>query len=116
MGRGWARSAGAPPAEELKKKLAALAAKQSPDAATLLEADLYAPLLAWAEDYALRMHGTRAPWAAQAAAAPTEAEAAAETVEMAVDEPDAAADAEAEARRRGKRPLSPAADRCHACE
>ena len=30
---------------------------------------------------------------------------------MVVDELDAAADAEAEARRRGKRPLSPAADR-----
>ena len=29
----------------------------------LLEADLYAPLLAWAEDYALGVHGTRAPWA-----------------------------------------------------
>ena len=87
---------------------------ESPDAATLLEADLYAPLLAWAEDYALKVHGTRAPWAAAAAAASTEAEAA-DAAPMAVDQADAA-DADAEAPRRGKRPLSPAADRCGECE
>ena len=90
-------------ADELNAKLATLAANQSPDAATLLEAKLYEPLLAWAEAYALSVHGTHAPWAA-AVAAPAELQ----TDPMAeVDAPDSGA-AEG-ARRPGKRPREPTA-------
>ena len=49
-------------AKALREKLSTLEAKQSPDAATLLAAGLYKPLLAWAEQYALACHGTPAPW------------------------------------------------------
>jgi hypothetical protein len=82
------------------------AAKQSPDAATLLAAGLYEPLLEWAESYALHVHGTRAPWANATPAAPAPSQ------DVQMDEPPPPPpppDAAAEARRRGKRPRAPTA-------
>ena len=49
-------------ATQLKAKMAAFESRQSADATTLLSEGFYEPLLRWAEDYALYVHGIHAPW------------------------------------------------------